>query len=326
MSEAKTTVPADIPTVGAYQYIYKKDLHGIVEVDPIPGYSFKYIDNIFDVDGAALREMSAFWNLPMLLRGIAKIITPSRKFYYIVSGEGSASKLVSYGWITIGKCKRYKIGKKSIVIGLIWTDEKERGKGIAVCALLNTLNVLFKNGYREIYIDTFIDNIGPQKVFKKCGFQGPIDFYLTEKNNKRGVNINMPIEKVSINGRESALIIRCGNEKEGVRFFTEDDSSLQVGKHYYSGPKIIKPHRHQHLKTELHGPSREVLYIEKGKVKISFYSDDNKIIDQKIIISGDLILLMEGGHSFEFLEETQMIEVKQGPYNPDSTQRFEANK
>jgi mannose-6-phosphate isomerase-like protein (cupin superfamily) len=30
--------------------------------------------------------------------------------------------------------------------------------------------------------------------------------------------------------------------------------------------------------------------------------------------SGDVILLIKGGHGFEVLEELEMIEVKQGPY------------
>jgi len=170
--------PKDIPTIGAYQYIFKKDLQGTVETEPIVGYSFKYIDNIFDIDGPTLKQMSAFWNIPMLLRSIIKIMTPSRKFYCMVSEKEPPSKIVSYGWATIGKCKRYKVDKKGVVIGLIWTVENERGKGLAACALMNALNALFKAGYRKIFIDTFIDNAGPQKIFKKCGFQGPVDFYL----------------------------------------------------------------------------------------------------------------------------------------------------
>ena len=30
--------------------------------------------------------------------------------------------------------------------------------------------------------------------------------------------------------------------------------------------------------------------------------------------AGDVILLIEGGHGFEVLEEIEMVEVKQGPY------------
>ena len=30
--------------------------------------------------------------------------------------------------------------------------------------------------------------------------------------------------------------------------------------------------------------------------------------------TGDVILLVSGGHGFEMLEESEIIEVKQGPY------------
>jgi hypothetical protein len=36
-----------------------------------------------------------------------------------------------------------------------------------------------------------------------------------------------------------------------------------------------------------------------------------------VLESGDVILLSNGGHGFEVLEEVEMIEVKQGPYCGD---------
>lgn len=182
MSKDKAATPKNIPTAGTYQYIFKKDSEGIIEAEPIPGYSFKYINNIFDVNGSVLREMSTLWKLSLLLRGIAKIITPSRKLYYMASEKGPVSRIVSHGWITAGKCKRYKVSRKGVVIGFICTDEKERGKGLAAYALINALNALFKSGYREIYMDTYIENTSTQRLIKKCGFRGPIDFYLRTKD------------------------------------------------------------------------------------------------------------------------------------------------
>jgi len=44
----------------------------------------------------------------------------------------------------------------------------------------------------------------------------------------------------------------------------------------------------------------------------------------KILNKGDVILLVNGGHGFEMLEKTEMIEVKQGPYVGDKDKtRFE---
>ena len=52
-----------------------------------------------------------------------------------------------------------------------------------------------------------------------------------------------------------------------------------------------------------------------GKMKVSFYNDFSQKIDETVLTDGDLIVLLSGGHGFEFLEKTKMIEVKQGPYS-----------
>jgi hypothetical protein len=47
-------------------------------------------------------------------------------------------------------------------------------------------------------------------------------------------------------------------------------------------------------------------------------------VDSRVLLTGDVILLAGGGHGFEMLEETEIIEVKQGPYDGDKDKtRFE---
>jgi len=67
----------------------------------------------------------------------------------------------------------------------------------------------------------------------------------------------------------------------------------------------------EELKTFL----AEKVGIEKGKVKIKFFDHNNSDIKKdKILNKGDIIILFQGGHGFKILEETQIIEIKQGPY------------
>jgi mannose-6-phosphate isomerase-like protein (cupin superfamily) len=47
---------------------------------------------------------------------------------------------------------------------------------------------------------------------------------------------------------------------------------------------------------------------------VNLYSSSKEFIGTRILEVGDIILLCGGGHSFEMLEESSMIEVKQGPY------------
>ena len=60
--------------------------------------------------------------------------------------------------------------------------------------------------------------------------------------------------------------------------------------------------------------TREVLFVKAGKVRVDFYCDDRSYLESRILRAGDVILLASGGHGFEMLEDTEMIEVKQGPY------------
>jgi hypothetical protein len=59
-------------------------------------------------------------------------------------------------------------------------------------------------------------------------------------------------------------------------------------------------------------------------VRIDFYSEDGQHLSSEILTAGDVVLLSRGGHGFEMLEESELIEVKQGPYDSDNDKiRFE---
>ena len=133
----------------------------------------------------------------------------------------------------------------------------------------------------------------------------------------------MDIQQITWNDQLFALIIYNQSQEEGVRFFTPDDNALQVGKHFYQSGKIIKPHCHCPIEIASSGSPQEVLYIQEGKVRVTFYTREGKKIDSKILSRGDILLLREGGHGFEFLEKTEMLEIKQGPYNPESKKPLE---
>ncbi len=121
------------------------------------------------------------------------------------------------------------------------------------------------------------------------------------------------IEKIKANDKIIALIIRAGYHKEGIEFFTPNDFSQQLA--YMNRPAGYKiaPHVHNKVQREVFY-TQEVLFIKKGKVKIDFYDNDKNRIETSILETGDVIMLASGGHGFEMLEPTEMIEVKQGPY------------
>lgn len=121
------------------------------------------------------------------------------------------------------------------------------------------------------------------------------------------------IEKIEVNGKILAIIISASFSKPGIEFFTPNSFSQQLGYMNREAGYKIEPHYHKHLerKVEL---TQEVLYVKSGKVRVDFYDDHMKFYDHRVISRGDVILLAAGGHGFEFLEDAEMIEVKQGPY------------
>lgn len=131
------------------------------------------------------------------------------------------------------------------------------------------------------------------------------------------------IDQISIDGRLAAIILRTSYRAKDIEFFTPDDFSQQLG--YMNRPQgyVIPPHMHNSVPREVQF-TKEVLFIKSGKVRVDFYDDDQNYLESRVLYQGDVILLAFGGHGFEMLEPTEIIEVKQGPYAGESDKtRFE---
>jgi hypothetical protein len=121
-----------------------------------------------------------------------------------------------------------------------------------------------------------------------------------------------------------ALIIRAEFDEPGLHFLTPSNFSQQVAVMRHPQGKVIEPHLHNLVARQVLY-TQEVLWIRKGRVKVDLYSSQKKLLCSPVLKTGDLILLCGGGHAFEMLEETTMVEVKQGPYAGDQDKtRFPA--
>ncbi len=125
------------------------------------------------------------------------------------------------------------------------------------------------------------------------------------------------IDRITVNGQELALIVRRSFWREGIEFFTPNTYSQQLG--YMNRPKgyVIPPHVHNPVVREVKY-TKEVLFIKSGRVRVDFYTDSQSYLESTILENGDVILLAYGGHGFEMLEASEMLEVKQGPYAGDA--------
>ena len=96
-------------------------------------------------------------------------------------------------------------------------------------------------------------------------------------------------------------------------FLTPPEAPLQVGYIVYGAGQEIQ--RHVHLPVERHlVGSSEVLLIQRGRCLVDFYTDDRTLVETRELQAGDILIAVGGGHGFRLLEDTVLLEVKQGPY------------
>ena len=110
-----------------------------------------------------------------------------------------------------------------------------------------------------------------------------------------------------------ALILRKDFKSEGIKFFTKSSSEQQLGYMKRSKNYEIKPHLHIKRKREIMN-TQEVLFIKSGEISVDLYNQKMELIENETLYQGDFILLVSGGHGFRMNEDSEIIEIKQGPY------------
>lgn len=121
------------------------------------------------------------------------------------------------------------------------------------------------------------------------------------------------IEKIINNKKILSIIIRAEYKSEGIEFFTPDDFSQQIGYMNREKNYVIFPHMHNPVPRDVQF-TQEVLFIKSGKVRVDYYDKEKNYLESRILNKGDLVLLAFGGHGFEMIEDSEIIEIKQGPY------------
>ena len=121
-------------------------------------------------------------------------------------------------------------------------------------------------------------------------------------------------EEIKHDNKLIAIIIRTDFTSDKVVFFSPPNFSQQLGYIPYEKDHKIMSHFHREVRRKI-TLTQEVLFIKKGKIEVNFYTNDKKYITTRELNKGDLIFLCSGGHGFKMLEDSEMIEVKQGPYS-----------
>jgi len=122
------------------------------------------------------------------------------------------------------------------------------------------------------------------------------------------------VEEITYKRRVIAIVFRDTIAVSGVHFFTHEKNPFQIGIHKRPKGTSLPPHIHKMAHPLVIKTIQEVLFVVSGKIQVSLYAKNGQTIDTKTLSSGDSILLMGQGHGVDFLEESKIFEIKQGPY------------
>lgn len=101
--------------------------------------------------------------------------------------------------------------------------------------------------------------------------------------------------------------------RPGVQWFSDPGDRLQVAAMRHPRGHVIAPHCHNPVIRTTEGTS-EVLFVRRGRLAADFYRMDGTRLASRMLEAGDVLILLAGGHGFRCLEETELWEVKSGPY------------
>ncbi|HTX89606.1 MAG TPA: hypothetical protein VMC09_00195 [Anaerolineales bacterium] len=121
------------------------------------------------------------------------------------------------------------------------------------------------------------------------------------------------IELVEAEGRILCYIIRRTFRPSHTTFITPPDAKQQVGFIVYPKDGAIARHTHRALERHLVGMS-EVLVVRTGHCQIDVYDSQHQSVATRDLFENDVVIMVGGGHGFKILEDTVLLEIKQGPY------------
>jgi len=110
-----------------------------------------------------------------------------------------------------------------------------------------------------------------------------------------------------------AKLIDVDNSNERSTFFTDDSKDFQAAVFNLKGGEKIQRHIHNKNVRKVETTS-EAIYIVNGKIEVEIYDNSKNFIKKIDVNRGQLILLIQGGHAMNVLEDSKFFEIKQGPY------------
>ncbi|OGH11566.1 MAG: hypothetical protein A3B38_02030 [Candidatus Levybacteria bacterium RIFCSPLOWO2_01_FULL_36_13] len=122
------------------------------------------------------------------------------------------------------------------------------------------------------------------------------------------------MEKIAY--KNNLIALRLKKIKNGVMSFTEPSEPIQLVTHKRSLGEYTKAHLHSPKKRTTN-KLQECLVLIKGKIKIDLYNSEKKYFKSIFISAGEAVIFVSGGHGVHILEDSEIIEIKNGPFIED---------
>jgi len=129
-------------------------------------------------------------------------------------------------------------------------------------------------------------------------------------------NVECYIKRITDDGSLLAIFVphKVLSLLDKTTIFTPWEWVIQVGYNIHHRGDVVEPHYHVRSKSTGDDVAVEVLHVLSGKIKVTlFHPRSGKQVTSLILEKSDLII-MKCGHKVEYLEDSLLLQIKEGPY------------
>lgn len=123
--------------------------------------------------------------------------------------------------------------------------------------------------------------------------------------------------EIKVGGIILAIVISKDMMTDSIEFLTPPKYPIQVGLLQHKEGKFVGLHFHNNFNYKVN-TTHEILYVEKGEIEVVVTDFEWNEVEKVKLTAGDMILLLDGGHSVQLDKGSRVWEIKQGPYPGDN--------
>lgn len=124
----------------------------------------------------------------------------------------------------------------------------------------------------------------------------------------------MTVENIYFNNILVGVLI-C-SLPQGTHPVTDQNQALQLMTFRHPQGTKFPAHRHIPKKRTIQR-LQECLIVKKGKLQLDVYASDDHVVQHLTLMPGDIFILLDGGYGIQVLEDSEFLEVKNGPFVED---------